>query len=196
MAKISGKDLYFIHIPKNAGTAFIDTYCNKHHGHFPAHVFPPSTQSKCVAIVRNPYDRLVSIYKYNRMRKNYWHSFDGSTKWGPPPLYDFCINHTFEEFVEKLREIFPNIHRLPDWGNHTTPQYTWLINNQGDLVVPHILYFENLQEEIKIKLNLHKKMKVINPSDGKNYEEYYTEKTKNIVYQLYQKDFELFQYPK
>lgn len=198
MAKLENKDLYFIHIPKNAGTAFIHTYCqNNQVGHYPVSVFPPEIQNKSVAIIRNPYDRLVSVYEYNRMRKNYWHSFDETTKWGPPPLYDFCTTHTFDEFVQEISKLFPILHTLPDWGNHSIPQYQWLINKEGKIVVPYILYYENLQEEIKTKLGIYKRMEQINSSPRKDLREYYQNKeTQDIVHKLYGKDFELFGYSK
>ena len=71
MARINcDKELYFIHIPKNAGTAFCNQFCNgKQIGHRPVIMFDDNIINKSIAIIRNPYDRLVSVYEYNKTKK-------------------------------------------------------------------------------------------------------------------------------
>jgi len=64
-----GKTWRFIHIPKNGGCSFRKAYgrgSEKGHPHNPASQFPDVHK---VAIIRNPYDRIVSVFTYERLMK-------------------------------------------------------------------------------------------------------------------------------
>ena len=187
MSKLINYDLYFIHIPKNGGTSFEKQFCNKHMGHFAITDFPREIWNKTIAIVRNPYSRVFSIYNYAKLEKSYWHSNDQTTKYSIHPLYNYCSTHTFEEFVKDLciNNKFSNVHLIPQYNCVLTPNNT---------IVSKIVKLENIDNELSNILNKKVKLIKINSSSNKNYKDYFTEELKEYVYKKYQLDFKLFNY--
>jgi len=124
-----------------------------------------------ITSVRNPYDRLVSCYFYNGKDKKF--TFE-----------DFVLNH-----LEK--HITPNKNYAI---NHFCPQINFIKYN--DYTVNKIIKFESFIEDCKkcgldIKQKLSKTIK-----RKKDYNIYYNNKTKDIVYNLYKEDFEYLNYNK
>ena len=189
MSKLKDYDLYFIHIPKNGGTSFEKQFCGVHKGHLPITKSPKKIWNKTIAIVRNPYDRIISIYNYSKMEKSYWHSKDGSTKYSINPLYKYCSTHSFEQFVKDLcKDKFNHV-------IHVKPQNYWVLTNEGK-IVSKIVKLENINSELSHILGKEVNMIKINTSDNSNYENYYTEETLELIYNKYKKDFILFDYSK
>lgn len=186
---IPNTEYFFIHIPKNAGTSFIKQYCNDDQkGHWAVRDLNIDPK-KTVAIVRNPYDRLVSVYEYNKMKENYWHSFSNKTKYGIAPLYDFCSKHDFGDFVEAV-----TTGKLTN--NHLQPQYTWVLTRDNK-VETKIAKLENLNEDMTEILQTKIELGVVNKSDRKkDWNEYYTKELKEKVYNFYKLDFLVFKYEK
>lgn len=183
-------DRYFVHIPKNAGTAFIKQYCNSQFsGHQPVSKYPSNLWKKTFAFCRNPYDRLVSIYEYARMDKNYWHSSDGNATKGKNQLYDIASKVSFREFVSLVCNGFIS-------SEHTIPQ-TYYISVNSKVVVPTIIKIEELNNGLsklfKRQVNL---IKENQSNRDKNLEDYYDEDTKELVYKFYENDFKIFKYDK
>lgn len=197
------KPLNFIHITKNAGTTiediakekgilwgrFNDEYC-KHvnttknisdpwHNYFPN--LNKSIRSKYdwFLVVRNPYDRVLSEFKYHV-------KINGNK--------EFTIK-TFNEFIQnKIKEVNNPNTNLSKYGGHFAPQYKYLTNE--DTI--HILKFENLNQEFNdlmkqynIDLKLDEKHNVSNHKFTIND---FNESTKNLIQEVYKKDFELFNY--
>lgn len=189
MNKLKNYDLYFIHIPKNAGTAFILELCDSNIGHHKITDYDKKIWNKTVAIIRNPYTRLISLYNYAKLHKSYWHSLDNTTKYGKHILYDYCNNHTFEEFIIDLcvNNKFEDDHKYL----HLLPQSYWILTPEKK-IVSKILRFENLNEDISNILNINIKLKKINDSKNKNYNNYYNNITRQLVYEKYKLDFILF----
>ena len=173
----------FIHIPKNAGTS-IETYFGwqkhvkgsqvaaKHDTiHQIKHKFPNEYNSyKKFAIIRNPYDRMVSWYFYlNKIAEN-----------RPLPKYRF----DFKYWLKNPMSLFF------DPKEYLNPQHTWIDDTVS------IVKFENLNEELddffKEKINL----PIINKSSHDHYLEYYDKKSLDVVYEKYKKDFEKYNYKK
>lgn len=185
MNKIKNKDLYFIHIPKNAGTMFTIKYCETNDGHYKITKYDKKLWNKTVAIVRNPYDRVESFYKYAKMKKSYQHSDDGSTPYKLNELYNYCNKNTFEQYINdlcnnKLNKVI-----------HLFPNYYWLLTPKKN-IVSKILKFENLEKDINNLFNNNEKLEVINKSTEEKVE--WTEDLRKKIYDRYKKDFELFGY--
>jgi len=127
--------------------------------------------------VRNPWDRVVSLYKRNegvQMRDKM----------------------TFDEFVDWIKYSSSTcVHPVP----HVN-QLDWLVDSHGDVLVDFIGKFENLKEDWKVvasKLGLPEELphKQQNPfKEKKHYTEYYSESTKEIIADKFRVDIEFFDY--
>jgi hypothetical protein len=186
----------FVHIPKNAGTAIIRALGmpadSKHR---------PWTDYKTVwpwrwyftfkfAVVRNPWDRVVSNYLYARMQKSHHHSPDGSTAYGMHPDYEALRDASFEECVEMI----PTLKHL-GW----LPQSHWVCNPRGKLMMDYLCRYERLAEDFQHvcrKLWIKRELPVVNTSEGreKPWQDFYTEKTAAAVRKYYADDIERFGY--
>jgi hypothetical protein len=188
MSKLKDYDFYFIHIPKNAGTSFEKQFCGSHKGHHYITEFPKQIWSKTIAIVRNPYVRLISIYNYAKLDNSYWHSKNGTTRYPIHPMYDYCHTHTFGQFIKDIC-----INRKFEDVIHLKHQYEWIITPNKKLV-SKIVKMENINEDLSNILGKKINMIKINTSNTKFYDNYYTEELKKIVYSKYKLDFQLFNY--
>jgi len=146
------------------------------------------------SFVRNPWDRLVSEYKYREHSKNY----------------------SFKKFLFKhLPEPGPS-----DDYRHIIPQYDFLFDPNGNQLVDFIGKFEKLQEDFDIvcqilgikeskllhinqsKLSSHrfiyyKKLFSLlnrNISNKKNYTDFYDNDSLEFVSRMYEKDIKTFAY--
>lgn len=70
-------EYFFIHVPNNAGTAIITQLCNSKFAqqHVTIKDYESSKRTKAIAVVRNPYDRVISMYEH-RKSVNKIQSFD------------------------------------------------------------------------------------------------------------------------
>ena len=217
-------DLKFVHIPKNAGTSiensvlkhnikwgfrdwtkkehnkFIEnswnsfkkkgkwwnistnnTYKNNK-GCYPWHA-PPDELGRDIykkdddlfCVVRNPYNKIISAYKYSYGKKA---TKEGLNKFIKEKLSDFNKNERWN-------------------GCHILPQYKY---THGNIKCEHILKFENLDNDFD-KLN--KKHQILNIKLDKNNKsksklniDDLTQESKDLIYKVYKKDFELFGYKK
>ena len=127
-------------------------------------------------VVRNPYDKIISAYKYANGKKA---SKKGLNTFIKDKLIHFKKNERWN-------------------GCHILPQYKY---THGNIKCDHILKFENLDNDFN-KLN--KKHQILNnikldknnKSKSKLNIDDLTQESKDLIYKVYKKDFELFGYSK
>jgi hypothetical protein len=129
------------------------------------------------SVIRNPYDRFYSMYKF---------------------LYS-SLKLTPLDFVSYVKNIFKN----KDYDNRYQffqPQYKFICDENYNIIIDEIIRFENLDKEYsklvkKYKLN---KLSHLNKSnDVIGFDNFYSNNLifKN-VFKLYKKDFEILNYKK
>ena len=172
------------------GTSFEKQFCNGHNGHHPITNYDKNIWRKTIAIVRNPYDRMVSIYNYAKLDKSYWHSKDKSTEYDVHPLYDYCHKNSFKQFIIDTckNNKFNNI-------KHLIPQYKWLITPDNKIVTK-IAKIETINEDLSKFLKTDVKLIKINASNTDDYYNMYDNKLRQLVYDKYKDDFIAFGYSK
>lgn len=179
----------FIHIPKNAGTSVLKALGIQFRHHSDCAVFEasdPALFRNCYkfCFVRNPYDRLVSVYTYLQG--------GGAGK----------VDKEFAELVKSYPDFESFVlNYLNEYNIHEhvllKPQYLFIYGFNGDLKVDYIGRFENLEGDFGVvaeKIGVKKRLTKYNASKRKNYAEYYTDALYSKVSRLYKRDFELFGY--
>ena len=133
------------------------------------------------AFVRNPWDKAVSEY--------HWYQRHNA------PI-------TFKDWAKTLPGKLKgskNLHVLEI--GHNIPQYKYIYDKKGNLLVEFVGRFENLQNDFdKVCRNLGIKDSVLSNREStasagrKPYKEYYDIETIGIIEKIYKKDIELFNY--
>ncbi|MFY0694267.1 MAG: sulfotransferase family 2 domain-containing protein [Lentibacter algarum] len=129
------------------------------------------------AAVRNPYDHMVSYYKFiQQNRQGSW--------------YKKAQNWSFSDAVsyfEKRNNIQP------------VNQTSWLVDRNGEFIVDRILFFESISEDFHkladfLELEGSHKMPHHNVTIRSDYRDYYNNDLKLRVEALYKSDFDNFGY--
>ena len=176
MPSFSDEKVTFIHIPKTAGTSISrwyfenilntieDKYILKNH------IFSNEIENLApitFAVVRNPWDRLVSMYVFIKKYR--------------------LVSEDFNDFV---------FHKIKIWcfGIHTlsTPQIRWI-----EPGVTHLLRFENLEEDFKIIQKIfqcYEPLPLSNKTHHDHYRTYYNDETRQAVAEMFKEDIEAFGY--
>ena len=187
---ISEKDTAFIHIPKCAGTSIREwlrsegsfdimslekrDFDLKHptlddiKAHFGRDKFEYT-----FAVVRNPYDRVVSMWKHLNVKS---------------PLRK-------EYGIEKRTTLQDFVFKYADYEGFMRPQSTWFSEEDG----VDVLRFEDLQNEFRrVQKRFGRKDDLLILNEGKKTESDYRglEDVKNHVYEKMKEDFERFGYSK
>lgn len=169
-------NLIFIHIPKNGGSS-VTKWLRENlqgvkgtvtHGgtqHI-AQEFPHAVDYPSFAIVRNPWDRIVSSYFFKKKKEQISCSFED---W----LYSYSDNNS-------------------NWFSFKTPQVEWLRKPPTWILRFENLHadFKQLQEYTKCSLPLPHK----NSTEHYEYKTYYTSETKKYVEDLFKEDIHTFKY--
>lgn len=183
----------FVHIPKAGGVSLSKSlFNNLGYGHLYIknykYIFNYNEFNNYFkfSIVRNPWDRLVSAYFF--LKAGGFHDID--KKWYINNLSKY---QDFDEFVLK----WVNKSNIYKWI-HFIPQFEFVTIN-SKLNVDKIYHIENmdfavndLEKRLNKSISLSHKNKTV--SRKKDYRQYYTQKTKNIVEQVYSEDIQLFNY--
>jgi len=133
------------------------------------------------AIVRNPWDRIVSEFHWR-------HSL---------PIRQPSLD--FKEFIEYCEE------RMKDTTNkandiywtHAQTQKSYVADSNNNILLNDIFRFETLSETVNnigVRLGVSLNLQKHNASNHKNYRDYYNSQTKEMVRKIYQEDIEMFDY--
>lgn len=183
----------FIHIPKTAGTSVLNALNIKFRQHLEWSVLEaadPALFRRCYkfCFVRNPYDRLVSVYTYLR---------DGGAGEVDKNLHELVSKKydSFDKFVLGYLDK-DNIHEHP----LLKPQYLFIYGFNRECKVDFIGRFENISsdfEGLTNKLSLEDvHLPKMNASKRAEFSDYYNNEIKEKVYSLYVKDFVVLGYDK
>lgn len=148
-------------------------------------------------VVRNPYDRLVSLYLCSYGQKKPSHKFLKARDEG------VNFKMPFEDFVKEVRD------NKKKWfaaykGHRHKPQLQWISDKTGKVRVKEIIRFENLDEDFYNLLEKWSipqfKLKKMNPAEShtkekrEHYRYYYNPESKKIAEEIYKEDLKYFNY--
>ena len=173
-----------MHIPKCAGSSInqqLELKSIGFSGHAPMSYHSEYSNYFSFTFIRNPYDRIVSAYKYFRKLKE-GHRWYKRNK----IISDAANQMDFKEFVNHIPDFMKLMKREEgsfESGIHFQPFYYFL-----DEPVEYIGRFENIQHDyfnIRSRINLSlKNLPKTNSTNNSNYRELYIEQTKNTVYNI------------
>lgn len=188
--------IIFVHIPKAAGNALVKTlFGASATGHDPLRRYLSHNSEKFYsyykfAVVRNPYDRLVSSFFY--LKQGGIGFFDN----------DFAESYlndidSFEEFVTRLGSDDEFRGAIMSWV-HFVPQLDFITLDGSNVAVDRVIKLESIDQEISElceKLGVPPvKMIKDNMSQRKPYKTYYTPELISIVSSLYKDDLAVLNY--
>ena len=129
------------------------------------------------AVVRNPYDHMVSYYGFTKKHKG-GRLYKEAQSWS--------LSESIGYFEQKNKREPCN-------------QSSWLTNKHGAFLVDRIMYFEHLQDDFSdlakyLQLGDDVKLPHLNTTQRTDYRDYYDDDLKRRVEQLYAPDFEAFGY--
>lgn len=191
---INGEKVVFVHIPKAAGMSVTLTLFQKEVGHNTALYYQQTIGKKAYediysfAIVRNPYDRLMSAYFF--LKKGGMEKYCNDQK-----MSEYINSHypTFEKFIlEGLKD-----KRILNYY-HFIPQHIFLNDHTDKRIVKHIgkledldSFFQKICKDLGVKLSLPHNNKT---EYNKNKQELFTEEMKIQIQTVYAKDFKELNY--
>jgi hypothetical protein len=187
-------NLLFIHIPKNAGRSIWELMERKcpdtkkiawAHARLKDVHKRKTNRYKRFGVVRNPWDRMVSLYHFLCQTKDSFMAYD---------YVEYPISLIPELGFEKwLLEYGKVSHRKQKLVLTKTPQYDWMTIN-GKLACDVVRY-ENLKEDLKKIIDFKdSELEWKHKSKRGGYREMYNDKTKDFVAKYFKKDVEEFGY--
>lgn len=149
--------------------------------------------------VRNPYDRIVSLYKYHRIQKLLGLDFDTFVQILSQEFQAGRVPPVGLYNIQPFPESSP-LHHLTIYGNQYNPMVDWLPNDFHQTVL--ICYLETFEQDIDKLLSMvgFQGTRSVVPKKNQskyedNYMDFYTKRdTIERVNQLYKEDFESFGY--
>jgi chondroitin 4-sulfotransferase 11 len=184
----------FIHIPKCAGSSInqqlkLDSVGFS--GHSPASYHSEYKNYFSFTFVRNPYDRVVSAYKYFRKLK------EGHRWYKRNSIISNAANEMdFNEFVNHIPDFMKLMKR--EEGSFQSGVHFQAYSYFLDSNIDYLARFENIQEDyayILKKLQLPRtNLRKINSTNNSDYRQLYMEDSKRAVYNIYQEDINKYNY--
>lgn len=193
------KKYIYIHIPKSAGHSFFNLLTNDKNmlniekrwnvnlnkilgAHKSAGYFKEKFKERYdnyfkFAFVRNPFDRMVSVYHYVKQ-------IDHRDSW----IDSFP---DFTSFVNGI--VYGGVKGFP----HRKELSFYICDEKGNLMVDFVGKIENLDKDFKRlgkNIEIRGKLPYENVSKHKAYREYYTDKTKKLIEQQFKMDLKIFDY--
>jgi hypothetical protein len=175
-----------VHIPKTGGTSIENALkMSKSHGR---HLMGVVGRTKYkvwneyykFSFVRNPWDRMVSIFHYYKLGK------EPENK----PIRDILKDVDFNQFIT-------NISKHSWLKELLVPQKAWITDENGEILVDFVGRFENYKEDsekVLAKLGVDKPIPHDRKSERGDYKSYYNDNTIEIVRELFKEDIEFFNY--
>ena len=143
------------------------------------------------AFVRNPWDRLVSWYTMIRQRAE----VTNPNKLNRLFTYVLNSSSSFEDFVLNCTHTIDDVDGRKSFLYN---QYDYVSDESGALIVDFVGRYENYESDLRTALERMGVFNIdiphINKSDHLHYSAYYTQRTKDIVSERYERDLKEFGY--
>ncbi|MBT4209013.1 sulfotransferase family 2 domain-containing protein [Candidatus Woesearchaeota archaeon] len=178
----------FIHIPRSAGKTFRDNlgeyFIRKDEKHATAlyvrENYPTEEELPMISCVRNPWQRIWSLFNYTRMisqTKDTIHMLEWD-EWLKTPIVNNERRNHYRDVVDR---------------NHLSSA-TYLFDRSGELIVDHILRFENLEEDVNricdsykitdVRIDMSNKFSEEFGSTSDGWKEHYTDEQRQYVEEI------------
>ncbi|HVZ51734.1 MAG TPA: sulfotransferase family 2 domain-containing protein, partial [Pseudolabrys sp.] len=180
----------FIHIPKTAGSAIVESLFGAPSRHVPYTEYEKANPRKFreyfkFCFVRNPWDRLVSSYFY--LRKG---GAGGQDKvWADRHMPQYA---DFADFVRR----WVNEDNIRTWV-HFQPQHSFVCDESLRTRMDFIGRVETIEadfDHVRRRLDIDATLKFTNSSGHRHYGEYYTDELRERVASVYADDIAIFGY--
>lgn len=139
---------------------------------FPSIIFDKNL--KIISIVRNPYDRVISALKFNKLLNNKQLTSSNKKK----------IYNIIKDFVESPYE---------KYDNHNRPQYQFLINNENQIDKRVTIY---RTETLTQDLHHYGFTDYGGKQSSSKYIHLFNKESIELINKIYDLDFKFFNYPK
>ncbi|WP_162628719.1 MULTISPECIES: sulfotransferase family 2 domain-containing protein [Marinobacter] len=182
----------FVQVPRCAGMAISQTlFGNLSGGHTTLEQYLNIFEPRCVAeyfkfaFVRNPWDRLVSIYASLR---------DGGGSATDRRLYEQELkpHGDFETFVRR----WLTRRNVRKWTPFC-PQYHFMLDRREMVKLDFVGFVENIEQDFRqvaARLGASASLPMLNRGETAHYTEFYTPETRDIVAEVYAEDIRLLGY--
>ncbi len=141
-------------------------------------------------VVRNPYDRVVSLFFYRKLNNKYsfkeWVRFLFKNKNNIAPLSHINVNPPPKGYFKNSKP--PLDINYSQIENIWNPMCKWIPED-----IDNIYYLEDLSK-VKEIFDENITIKKLNSRNHKKYNEYYDDETRNMIYEIYKDDFLRFNY--
>jgi hypothetical protein len=197
----------FIHISKNAGTSI--AVSAKDHVHNAGHqsasrwVSNNGDAASLFAVIRNPYARVYSEYRYRKRRFLSGEQNQHLSNLDKP--FDEWVLSTYRDgefrtssFFDKTGYAYNSGNMIDDTLIWFVPQTRWLSDDDGESLVTDLLRYENLEHDwasFASKNNFGCNLKHLNASTATiDPRAQFSDETRDLIYEYYHSDFDEYEY--